>query len=277
MKTVSQRYALFFYFALAYGIAWGGSLLIAATKGFDPSRIGLSEIFIMFLFMLAGPSLAGVGLTAVLEGRSGLKALLSRLKEWRFGWRWGAVAVLTVPVLSLATLLLLSVLVSPVYMPEITPDKLLFGLVAGSLAGFIEEIGWTGFALPRLRLRYSPLASGLILGVLWAVWHIVADYWGNYAAFDLYWLPTFILFWLMPLIAYRTLMVWVYQNRPSLPLMQLMHAFYSGTLGVVGPTTPVEEGLLWKALFATVMWVALTVVIIRYGGELSRQYLKHDQ
>jgi uncharacterized protein len=277
MKTVSQRYALFFYFALAYGIAWGGSLLIAATKGFDPASIGLSEIFIMFLFMLAGPSLAGVGLTAVLEGRSGLKALLSRLKEWRFGWRWGAVAVLTVPVLSLATLLLLSALVSPVYRPEITPDKLLFGLIAGSLAGFFEEIGWSGFALPRLRSRYSPLASGLILGVLWSVWHIVADYWGNTAAFDLYWLPTFILFWFMPLVAYRTLMVWVYQNRPNLPLMQLMHAFYSGTLGVVGPTTSVAEGLLWKALFATVMWVALTVVVIRYGGDLSRQNLKNAQ
>ncbi|MBK8989242.1 MAG: hypothetical protein IPM39_24790 [Chloroflexi bacterium] len=75
----------------------------------------------------------------------------------------------------------------------------------------------------------------------------------------------------MPLTAYRILMVWVYQNSDSLPLMQIMHAFYSGTLGVVGPTTPVEEGLLWKALFAAVLWMILTIVVIRCGGGLSRR------
>ncbi len=271
MKTAVQRYTLFFYFVLAYGIAWGGSLLVATTRGFDPGRIEMSEIFIIFLFMLAGPSLTGVSLTAILEGKPGLKALFARLKEWQFGWRLGAVAILTVPALSLVTLFSLSALVSPIYSPQITLDKIAFGLIAGAMAGFFEEIGWTGFALPRLLSKYSPLTSGLILGVLWSLWHIMADYWGNFSAFGLYWLPTFILFWFIPLIAYRILMVWVYQNRPSLPLMQVMHAFYSGTLGVVGPTTSVEEGLLWKALFAVAVWAVLTVVIIRYGGNLSNK------
>lgn len=87
MKTTLQRYPLFFYFVLAYGIAWGGSLLVAAAKGFDTGSLGLNEIFVMFLFMLTGPSLASVVLTAVLEGKPGLKALFARLKEWRFGWR----------------------------------------------------------------------------------------------------------------------------------------------------------------------------------------------
>jgi hypothetical protein len=78
----------------------------------------------------------------------------------------------------------------------------------------------------------------------------------------------------MPLTAYRILMVWVHQNSGSLPLMQVMHAFYSGTLGVVGPATSVEEGLLWKAFFAAALWAMLTVVVIRYGGELSRTVKK---
>ncbi|HRQ38610.1 MAG TPA: type II CAAX endopeptidase family protein [Chloroflexota bacterium] len=271
MKATVQRYSLFFYFVLAYGIAWGGSLFVAAARGFDPGNLGLSDIFIMFLFMLAGPSLASVVLTAGCEGKPGLNNLFARLKEWHVSWRWGAVAVLTVPTLATITLLLLSTLASPIYKPGVTLAALGFGIVAGSLAGFFEEIGWTGFALPRLQARYNPLASGLILGVLWAFWHIMADYWGNFAAFDLYWLPTFILFWFMPLTAYRVLMVWVHQNSPSLPLMQIMHAFYSGTLGVVGPTTSVEEGLLWKALFAASLWVMLTVVVVRFGGDLSRQ------
>jgi hypothetical protein len=52
--------------------------------------------------------------------------------------------------------------------------------------------------------------------------------------------------------------------------MQIMHAFYSGTLGVVSPTTSIEEGLLWKALFAALLWIVMAMVIIRFGGELSK-------
>jgi hypothetical protein len=270
MKAKLQHFALPLYFVMAYAIAWGGCLLVAAARGFDTAGIGMADIFLMFMFMLAGPSLSGVLLTAYFEGKSGLRDLLRREKKWRFSWTWAAVAMLTVPVLSTGALLALSALVSPIYRPEVTMAKLGFGIAAGALAGFFEEIGWTGFALPRLQSRYTPLASGLILGVLWAFWHIMADFWGNHAASGLFWLPTFIIFWLMPLTAYRVLMVWVYRNGKSLPLMQIMHAFYSGTLGVVGPTTSVEEGLLWKALFAALLWIMLTTVIIRYGSELSR-------
>lgn len=271
MKKELKRYALPLYFVLAYAIPWAGSLLVAGSKGFQTNAVGFSEIGLMILFMLAGPSLSSVLLTAYFDGRNGLSLLLQRMKDWHFGWRWFMVAVLTVPLLSTASLMALSVLVSPVYRPHITLANLGFGIAAGLLAGFFEEIGWTGFALPRLLQRYSPLASGLILGFLWAFWHLMADFWGNNSSFGLFWLPTFVIYFLLPLTAYRVLMVWVYKNTESLPLMQIMHAFYSGTLGVVGPATTVEEGLLWKALFTVSVWIMLTVVIIRYGGELSRK------
>lgn len=270
MKTNLERYELSLYFVLAYAISWGGSVFVASLKGFESSAIGMTDIGFMFLFMLAGPSLSSLMLSVYFEGKPGLGRLWARLRNWRFRWQWGAVAVLTVPLLSIASLMLLSAVVSPAFKPQITLANLGFGLIAGLLAGFFEEIGWTGYALPRLLTRYSPLASGLILGVVWAFWHIMADFWGNSADFDLLWLPTFVLYWLMPLTAYRILMVWVYQNSNSLPLMQVMHAFYSGTLGVVGPATSVEEGLLWKALFAAVIWVMLATVVVRYGGELVR-------
>ena len=270
LKKKLTPYALLLYFIMAYAIAWGGCLLVAALNGFQPAAIGTAQIGIMFLFMLAGPSISGISFTAYFDGKAGLRELFLRVKNWHFNWRWAAVAILTIPILSTGVLMALSVLVSPIYRPDITLAKLGFGVVAGFLAGFFEELGWTGFALPRLQSKYSALACGLILGILWAFWHIMADFWGNRATLGIYWLPTFIIYWLMPLTAYRVLMVWVYKNSSSLPLMQIMHAFYSGTLGIVSPTTSIEDGLLWKALFAVLLWIVLAFVIIHYGGELSR-------
>jgi membrane protease YdiL (CAAX protease family) len=270
MKTKLKTNALSLYFIMAYAIAWGGCLLVAALNGFQPAAIGMAQIGIMFLFMLAGPSISGISFTAYFDGKAGLRELFLRVKNWHFNRRWAAVAILTIPILSTGVLMALSVLVSPIYRPDITLAKLGFGVVAGFLAGFFEELGWTGFALPRLQSKYSALACGLILGILWAFWHIMADFWGNRATLGIYWLPTFIIYWLMPLTAYRVLMVWVYKNSSSLPLMQIMHAFYSGTLGIVSPTTSIEDGLLWKALFAVLLWIVLAFVIIHYGGELSR-------
>jgi hypothetical protein len=270
LKKKLTPYALLLYFIMAYAIAWGGCLLVAALNGFQPAAIGTAQIGIMFLFMLAGPSISGISFTAYFDGKAGLRELFLRVKNWHFNWRWAAVAILTIPILSTGVLMALSVLVSPIYRPDITLAKLGFGVVAGFLAGFFEELGWTGFALPRLQSKYSALACGLILGILWAFWHIMADFWGNRATLGIYWLPTFIIYWLMPLTAYRVLMVWVYKNSSSLPLMQIMHAFYSGTLGVVSPITSIDDGLLWKALFAASLWVVMAVVIIRFGGELSR-------
>ena len=270
LKKKLTPYALLLYFIMAYAIAWGGCLLVAALNGFQPAAIGTAQIAIMFLFMLVGPSISGISFTAYFDGKAGLRELFLRVKNWHFNWRWAAVAILTIPILSTGVLMALSVLVSPIYRPDITLAKLGFGVVAGFLAGFFEELGWTGFALPRLQSKYSALACGLILGIIWAFWHIMADFWGNHAAFGVFWLPTFIIYWLMPLTAYRVLMVWVYKNSSSLPLMQIMHAFYSGTLGVVSPITSIDDGLLWKALFAASLWVVMAVVIIRFGGELSR-------
>jgi uncharacterized protein len=82
---------------------------------------------------------------------------------------------LDVPVLTFVILSLLSITVSPTF----APNFLLFGLIIGLLAGFLEELGWTRFALPRLLHKHNALTAGCILRVLWAVWHIFADYVGN--------------------------------------------------------------------------------------------------
>jgi membrane protease YdiL (CAAX protease family) len=271
MRTLLKRHDLLVYFMLAYLIPWGGSLLLAAQKDFQPDTLGTAQLAPMFILMLLGPSLASLTLTAVLDGRDGLSNLFGRMRRWRIGWGWSAVVCLTIPIISGTILTALALWSSPVYQLILDPTRVVMGMAVGLLAGLFEETGWTGFALPRLQFRYSTLASGLILGTLWAIWHGMADFWGNIATLGLLWLPNFIFYWLVPLTAYRMLIVWVHRNTDSLLAAQLMHAFYTGTLVVVTPTTPLAEGMFWKALFGMTIWIVLLVVVLKFGDSLAKK------
>ena len=265
-KAVIKQHPVVAYFALAFAIAWCGILAIVAAKGFQAARLQMADAMLMFLAMVAGPSIAGITLTAIVDGTAGLRALLSRIGRWRVGLRWYGAALGTIPLLVLAILLPLALLVSPVYAPGLQ----VIGVAVGLLAGFFEELGWTGYALPRLRIGRSPLAAGLLLGVIWALWHAMADYWGSIGALGGWWLPHFLLFWIVPLTAYRMLMVWVYEHTESLLIAQLMHAGYTGSLVMLSPATSLPESILWKAIFVAALWALVAIVAWTYGRQLVR-------
>src|SRR5688572_473390 len=101
------------------------------------------------LAMIAGPSVASILTRHIAGGRTGLRALGSRLLGWRVGPRWYGVALLTAPIATLAALLPL-VFLSREFLPGIlsTDDKtsvVLFGIAVALAAGTFEELGWTGF------------------------------------------------------------------------------------------------------------------------------------
>ena len=248
------------YFAVAYGISWGAILVYLAALRFDFTALGIDQLMMMLVFMLAGPSVAGLALTGIFDGRRGFVDLFHRLRRVAVGARWYAFALLPIPLLLLAVLLPLSAWVSPDYRPTV----LAFGIAAGLLAGFFEEIGWTGFATPRLLERYSPLRAGLILGLVWASWHALADFSGNVGAMGVGDCAIrMVVYWIIPLTCYRVLMTWAYAHHRSLALAMLMHAGYTGWLATFTMDMPAASGpdaLLWQALFAAVI-VALTVAV----------------
>jgi dihydrofolate reductase len=128
----------------------------------------------MFPAMLLGPSIAGIFLTRKLDGRGGLKDLFARMRRVRFPLRWYA-ALLVPPVLVLSVLFCLRTFASPAY----APNRFWIGVTFGLLAGFLEEIGWTGFAYPKLRQRFAVLPAAAILGLFWGLWHApVIDFLG---------------------------------------------------------------------------------------------------
>lgn len=157
IKTLAKQRPIATYFGFAFAITWGGILAVVAAKGFQSDALRMADVLLMFLAMLAGPSLAGLTLTVIVDGRAGLRVLLSRMGRWRANVRWYGVALCTIPLLLLVLLFPLTLLVSKVYAPGVQ----IAGFAIGLAAGFFEELGWTGFALPRMRARLSPLAAGL--------------------------------------------------------------------------------------------------------------------
>ena len=254
-----RRHPLFGYFALAYGISWGGILILFIAGGLDLAALQPLDMGLMFVLMLLGPSTSGLALTALLDGRAGLRGLLASLVRWRLGVRWYAVALLTTPLLLLAIPWPLSAFVDPAFAPRFQWALFAIGLVAGSF----EEIGWTGFATPRLLARQRLPMAGLSLGLVWALWHVLVDFRSNFNMMGIAWLLEFAVLYLATLTPYRVLMTWVYANTQSLLLAVLMHASYTGWLFVLFPATSFEQGLLWQAAFATGLWVVVTVVLQR--------------
>lgn len=101
--------------------------------------------------------------------------------------RWYALALLTLPLLVLAVLWPFSLMADPAFAPRFRWQLFAIGLVAGTF----EEIGWTGFATPRLLGRQQPFVAGLALGLVWAVWHVLVDFRQNHSAKGAAWLLEF--------------------------------------------------------------------------------------
>ena len=254
-----QRRPLLSYTVLTFVISWGGILMVLAATGFDLATPQATEFALLFLLMLAGPSVSGFALIALMDGRAGLQELWSRLIRWKVGAGWYAVALLTAPLLLLTVLLLLGALVSPDFAPRFHWAMFAVGLLAGSF----EEIGWTGFATPRLLSRHHPWIAGLLLGLVWAMWHLLVDLRYNSAAMGSGWILQFAIVYVSTLTPFRILMTWVYSNTSSVLLAVLMHASYTGALMAFFPATTFGQGMLWQLLFAIALWAAALVAVRR--------------
>jgi uncharacterized protein len=267
------------YFALVFAISWGGVLIVVGPGGIPATnKEQIDTLFpIALLAMVAGPSVAGIVLTGLLYGRAGLREFGSRLLKWRVGVRWYGVALLTAPLVFTAILLALS-LTSPEFLPGIlaSDDKasvLLMGIFAGLMAGIFEELGWTGFAVPTLlRLRYGILATGLIVGLPWAVWHLLVTFWASVTISGEFALANYLLDPFLFLVAFRVLMVWVYDRTGgSLLVAMLMHLSLTASTLILGAGIAGVPLVTFDLIWAAVLWAVIAAVAAANGGHLSRQ------
>ena len=280
MKTIkgfADRHPLLSYFGLTFAISWGTILIVVGPGGIPATnREQFDTLFpIAILAMVAGPSAAGIVLTGLLYGRAGFREFGSRLTRWRVDARWYAIALLTAPLVFTAVLLALS-LTSPVYLPGIltSDDKasvLLMGIFAGLMAGIFEELGWTGFAIPKMRLRYGVLGTGLIVGLPWAVWHLLVAFWASGTLSGEFALASYLLDPFLFLVAYRVLMVWVYDRSGSLLVAMLMHTSLTASTLILGAGIAGVPLVTFDLIWAAVLWAVVAAVAVANGGHLSRR------
>ena len=267
------------YFVLAFVFTW--ALWVPAAL---EARGLISPLPVPAGFLgVFGPMAAAIVVTALEGGRAGLRSLLGRVVRWRVAPVWYAVAILGPIVLTLSTMALVVVFGGPP--PDLSaiigalPTVLVLTVYMLVQVGIGEEIGWRGYALPRLQTGYSALVSSLILGVLWALWHLPLFF-----NPDLHYSNLPFVLQLAFQIPAAILFTWVFNSTGGSVLIAiLMHAVLnaSSRLWSAMPEYSVEPPTAAEAaaqtvhinLMATiVVWVAAVVVVLVYGPRnLSRR------
>ncbi len=252
-------------------------LVLAMIFGTAPSlavAIGLLPPGAIQLGALSS-SLAAIVLVLV-EGRKGaLRELLGRCLIWRVGIRWWAIALLFAVFPSVAALYLFDLFGGPtVDWSELPPlytlvPMFIFLTIA---AGIGEEFGWRGFLLPRLQSRHNALVSGLIVGVVWAIWHIPMFFIKGTNQYDLQsdggLLPA-VLGYSIFVIFSSIQFTWVFNNtKGSVLLAAVLH----GANNTWGATIDVYRGHFGGILTFAAVSVLISIIIVLVAGpaDLSR-------
>jgi membrane protease YdiL (CAAX protease family) len=248
------------FFSLAYVLTWG--LYFAADATVAPGLRGL-----LFYLGVFTPGLLALWLTRRADGSPGVVALLQRLVHWRVPARWYVFALAYMATIKL-TVALLYRAVTGAWPPfgDLSWSVLLAATLGSTLVGgqVGEELGWRGYALPRLAMRFGLGGASLLLGVLWAGWHLPlffilgGDTVGQ--SFPLY---------VLQVTALSVAMAWLYaRTQGSLLLTMLLHAAVNNTKDIVpsavhGATEPwVLSASLVAWLTVILLWIAATFFLV---------------
>jgi uncharacterized protein len=265
LVSLIRRYPLITFFVLAYALSWWPWILYS----FDL----LPNPIVGF-----GPFLAALVVLALTEGKSGVGRLVRRMVRWRVGLRWYAVALL-LPILVTLTAAALNVFLLGAQPTSSVAElggwstflqTFFLWLLIPGLSGTWEEPGFRGYALPRLQVGRSALLASLILGVLWAFWHLpfVAtgeDIWVDAFLFPIIWSPVYA--WLFNNASGSVLIVMLFHN--------MNNTFSSGFVGqMFSGADSVNQAWLRLALWGV---VAIVVVVVYGSQHLSREHRKQEE
>ncbi len=208
-----------------------------------------------------GPLVAAILVTGIFERGAGLKTLFRRAFDTHFRKIWWLPIFLVLPLLVIGAFYLAAGIdgVTPPFPPEANPPWMLFFVFFSVLflsGPFEEEFGWRGYALPRLQAKYSALVSSLILGIIWALWHVPQFLIPNNGMFYKTPIWTFI-----PTVTAATVIfTWIYNHtNGSLLASLLTHTMFNLSMFLF-PVLDTKYGYLLVLAFFAIGAVAIVLV-----------------
>jgi CAAX protease family protein len=255
-----REHPLLAFFILAFAFTWVIEIPMQVW------RIAPMQLLVGYM-----PGLAALLVAGAIGGRSGIRTVLRTLLIWRVGVQWYAVALFGFLVVWFGTQALNPLFGGTgIHLPTLS-----LALVAAFIAELVlrmllssEQLAWSGFALPRLQARHSALVASLVLGVIWAIWHLPlflvpgsqAD-----AAFGIFLVGT---------VCTRIVLTWVFNNTGGgVLLCGLLHQSINVWTDILGPSaaaSPADQPVnQWLGLGLNLSIVVLLIVV--FGGRhLSR-------
>src|SRR5438105_48490 len=269
LKRLISGHPLLAYFVIAFAGSWASLLPFALSRGVNglgllPYRLPDSTFYIGgILFTFAGPAMASLVVTAIITGRAGVGQLLRRCVQWRVGIGWYLIAIfglLLIYLLGYSVFLGINLPLAllaqlPLLLTVFLPQAVLIILTAS----FAEELGWRGFALPRLQHRYGPVLGTVILGTLHGLWHLPVFFTQVLGPFSL---PNYAGFLFVAIVA-AFLYTWIFNHtRGSVLLATLTHGFGDAAGGLVGLLIPAQLVISgWAQPFVNGNWQGMNVMI----------------
>lgn len=221
-----RRHPLMSYFVFAFAGSWLVEALFVLSRdgsGLLPFNSPLDFSTATAIATFSGPTVGALIVTALTEGREGIARLLRRIVLWRVGIVWYLVVLVGIPAIeTIGTIVLPGAWASATPMnvlPELASYAVFFvypALVIGGPLG--EETGWRGFALPRLQRLHGPVKASLILGVVWAFWHLPIWFSGQWTEPSLANIAAYV-FWITSVTFIYT---WIFNNTQASVFMAIL-------------------------------------------------------
>ncbi len=257
------------FFGVTFAITWGFWLAAVALGVRFDSATGL----VLLLLGLTGPGATGILFVYLVYDERGRTDFWSRVKQIRrISGRWLLVILLLAPIIAIIAVsveILLggtsATLGDWIYEVNTNPTAFLPTLAFATIAPLLEELGWRGYALDRLQLKRSALISSVILGTVWAVWHLPLFFIEGSYQHDMVGFGT-LEFWMfmIGIIPVSVAITWVYNNTArSILVAILMHGWINFTLQSIELTgrSEVFHIMIWFVVAAliTAIWGAKTL------------------
>lgn len=262
-----KRHPVVWFYVLAFAISWLGWLpMVAGSRGIAPFDHPLFQV--LLLLPAIGPALAAIIVIAAGDGKTGINHLLKPLLQWRVGAIWLMIAVIAPALLLLAGKVVtqaLGLAATTESQGNTVIGMAIATLVMSLFSNTWEEVGWRGFALPRLQKHHHALTATLTVGVLWGLWHLPLFFWAGNPMSDY---P--LLAWFIGTVAVSFVYTWLYNSaRGSLLVVTLFHVL-GNAFGVIISDVSISDVSI-TALAIVYCVVAVLLVAIFGKDNLARR------